>query len=101
MSYDDELWVKPDAIVVLDDDETYGPLQGAHVYLLDSSIDDNDYDISTFARDIRDEAGVRRLSIERLVEFYLAFQSMNIHAVNVQNELDKYKYNDDYEWSEE
>lgn len=98
MSYDDELWVKPDAIVVLDDDETYSPLQGAHVYLLDSDIDDSDYDISTFARDIRDEVGVRRLSIERLVEFYLAFQSMNIHAVNVQNELDK--YNDDYEWGE-
>ena len=78
-----DLFNSPDAIVVLNDGETYTNMIGCHVYLLDESISDSDYDISTFAEEVVDRPGVQVLSIERLVEFYLAFQSMHAHAFNV------------------
>ena len=78
-----DLFNSPDAIVVLNDGETYTNMNGCYVYLLDDSIDDSDYDISTFAEEVVDKPGVQILSIERLVEFYLAFQSMHTHAYNV------------------
>lgn len=71
------------AIVVLNDGETYTNLSGTYVYLCDESIDASQYDVSTFAEDIADDPGVQILSIERLVEMYLAFQNMNAHAFNV------------------
>jgi hypothetical protein len=78
-----DLFNSPDAIVVLNDGETYTNMNGCYVYILDESIDDSDYDISTFAQEVVDKPGVQILSIERLVEFYLAFQSMHAHAYNV------------------
>jgi len=78
-----ELFNSPDAIVVLNDGETYTNMSGCYVYLLDDSISDSDYDISTFAQEVVDKPGVQILSIERLVEFYLAFQNMHAHAYNV------------------
>ena len=87
MSYkEDELWASPYAIVVLDDGETYSGTIGSYVYLIDDAINENDYDVSTFAEEISNHPCVRKLSIDRLVEFYLAFQAMNIHAVNVQDD---------------
>ena len=78
-----DLFNSPDAIVVLNDGETYTGMSGCYVYLLDDSISDSDYDISTFAQEVVDKPGVQFLSIERLVEFYLAFQNMHTHAYNV------------------
>jgi len=78
-----DLFNSPDAIVVLNDGETYTGIGGSYVYLLDNSISDSDYDVSTFAREVVDKPGVQILSIERLVEFYLAFQSMHAHAYNI------------------
>jgi len=78
-----DLFNSPDAIVVLNDGETYTNMRGCHVYLLDDSISDSDYDVSTFAEEVVDKPGVQLLSIERLVEFYLAFQNMHAHAFNV------------------
>ncbi len=83
MPYDNDLFNSPDAIVVLNDGETYTGMGGCSVYLLDESVDSSDYDVSTFAEDITDHPGVQILSIERLVEMYIAFQSMNVHAFNV------------------
>ena len=77
------LFNSPNAIVVLNDGETYTSMRGCCVYLLDDSISMYDYDTSTFAEDVLNSPGVQLLSIERLVEFYLAFQSMNAHAFNV------------------
>jgi hypothetical protein len=78
-----ELFNSPDAIVVLNDSETYTGISGSYVYLLDDSIDINEHDVSTFAQDMWGHPGVQMLSIERLVEFYIAFQNMNAHAFNV------------------
>ena len=78
-----DLFRSPDAIVVLNDDETYTNVNGCHVYLLHGDISANDYDVSNFARDVVDHPDVQVLSIERLVEFYLAFEAMNAHAFNV------------------
>jgi hypothetical protein len=83
MPRDNDLFNSPDAIVVLNDDETYTNMNGCHVYLLNDSVDVSDYDISTFAEDIANHPDVQILSVERLVEFYLAFEAMNAHAFNV------------------
>ena len=80
-----DLFRSPDAIVVLNDDETYTNMTGCHVYLLHGDVSANDYDVSTFAQDVVDHPDVQILSIERLVEVYLAFEAMNTHAFNVDN----------------
>mgnify|MGYP001203342221 CR=1 FL=1 len=77
-----ELFNSPNAIVVLNDGETYSGMSGSYVYLIDDSIEEDEYDISTFAQDLWGHPGVQMVSIERLVEMYLAFQNMNTHAFN-------------------
>lgn len=83
------LFRSPEAIVVLNDGETYTNMSGCHVYLLGDNIDMSDYDISTFAEEIIDHPSTQLLSIERLVEVYLAFEAMNTHAFNVDNTAPK------------
>ena len=78
-----KLFSNPNAIVVLNDDETYSGIDGASVYILDDSVHEEDYDVSTFAEDISNHPGVTILSIERLVEMYIAYDNMNVHAFNV------------------
>ncbi len=104
-----ELFNSPDAIVVLNDGETYSGMSGSYVYLLDDSIEESDYDMSTFAQDLWGHPGVQMISIERLVEMYLAFQNMNAHAFNavhtpvVATEDDDYNNDEDdqYDWDGE
>lgn len=73
-------------IVMLNDDETWTEVTGTHAYIIDpmfaqlvGSLQNNDIS----ADEIALSPGVRALSIERLVRFYLAWENMHAHAYNV------------------